>query len=134
MFCDVGGQGRIRTYEAEATDLQSAAFDHFATYPNFIFHVRSGWHSTYTMPAHHRKEKDKEMRVSVGFYVFIPLLIKIFHHVKIFSKMFIIFEKESRYIRYSFLLFMNKIDNFQKIIFRIAGVTFYAFDLSSLKR
>lgn len=37
MFCDVGGQGRIRTYEAEATDLQSAAFDHFDTCPNLSF-------------------------------------------------------------------------------------------------
>ena len=32
-----GGEGRIRTFEAaRATDLQSAAFDRFATSPNFV--------------------------------------------------------------------------------------------------
>ena len=36
----VGGEGRIRTFEAAwATDLQSAAFDRFATSPIPGFHV-----------------------------------------------------------------------------------------------
>jgi hypothetical protein len=34
----VGGEGRIRTFEAaRATDLQSAAFDRFATSPGYLY-------------------------------------------------------------------------------------------------
>lgn len=104
--------------------------------PTRILSFTSGAAGTALIPCQRttEKEKDKEMRVSVGFYVFIPLLIKIFHRIKIFTKMFIISQKGFRYYRDSSRTFMNKIDNFQKIIFRIAGVTFYAFDLSSLKR
>jgi hypothetical protein len=63
----VGGEGRTRTFEAtRATDLQSAAFDRFATSPAVCVGMRASWSYVLVLPARPRDSGfDPESLVAV---------------------------------------------------------------------